>query len=131
MIVGNALSKSEQTSSTVNMIANQLSHLVLSHEVIKRFNSDGQSGGAWLVTSATTGIMSNSDIGITYSSHAQRITLHVSSKYLLSDVYGNHKCPFTHKFDHASHHDTVEQAITKLQLIVKPATQQEYQLLIA
>lgn len=131
MVVGHARIKSNEVKKVVDEAANTLSHIVASHRVTTRYNSDGRSGGAFLITSPTNGILSNSDIGITYSEHTQKIELLVTSKFLSDKSLGNKLCPWSKMLDHESEHNSVQEAAEMLINICKKATKEEAELLAA
>jgi hypothetical protein len=131
VIVGAANYKSPLVKMLVNKATEKLQSIVTSHKVITRFNSDGQSGGAWLVTSITDGVMSNADVGITFSSHTNNISLIVGNSYLQDECYGNTLCPWTKLLGHDKSYPSIDEAIEVLVKISKQATQEELELLAA
>ncbi|MBH9739897.1 hypothetical protein [Vibrio navarrensis] len=131
IIVGHARQKSNEVKSIVDEAATLLSHAISSHQIITRYNSDGCSGGAFLVTSPTNGILSNSDVGITYSKRTQNIKLLVSHKFLSDISDGNKKCPWSKQLGHESTHCSLVDALNMLRRICKKATKEEALLLAA
>ncbi|MFK5894965.1 MAG: hypothetical protein QM504_17240 [Pseudomonadota bacterium] len=129
-IVGACSGKSEVIKSEIDSIALKLSLVVESHNVIIRYNSSGESGGAWLETCPFDGLLSNSDIGITYKGNKE-YKLIVVNKFLVDDSFGNFECSFTGLLDHSSIHKSIEGAIEKLQIITRKATAEELELLVA
>lgn len=119
-----------QVRAVIDRVAMAMAHVVSTHGIQVRFNSNGRSGGAWLVTSATDGILSNAEIGITYSDKSQQLQLLVSNKFLSAEHFGNKPCSFTNKMDHCSAHDSIEQAIAMLREVTRAATPEEFDLLI-
>lgn len=131
VIVGASNCKAPQVKALVDKAAKKLQSIVTSHKVITRYNSDGQSGGAWLVTSIADGIMSNADVGITFSRHTNHIKLIVGNSYLQDECYGNTLCPWTKLLDHIKSYASIDEAIEMLVKISKQATQEELGLLAA
>lgn len=83
-----------------------------------------------LVTGATSGLLSNSEVGITYSQHTNKITLFVTNKYLSKPSYGNKVCPWTNLLDHNSSHASIDDAVCMLKQVCKTATSEEVALLL-
>lgn len=110
--------------SIVVGIAAALEKQISSHHIQVRYNSNGQSGGAFLVTDPTDMILSNSEVGISYS-QAAGFQLMVSHKFLSDPTHGTHQCFFTKKMDHRSTHDSLEHALTHLYNVVRHATPDE------
>lgn len=130
-IVGYSESVSSSVRGRIDEVAKRLSRAILSHNVTTRYNSSGRSGGAYLITSITSGILSNSDIGISCSQNTDGYELMVSSKFLASPDYGNKQCSFTGKLDHVSVHDDIDSALAQLKLVVRIATDDELAALLA
>lgn len=130
-VVGHARNIQNDVKATVNKVASSLNQLVSSHKITKRFNSNGRSGGAFLITSATNGILSNSDVGITYSEDTGSFDLLVSHKYLVYPSYENKICSLSKQPDHYSSHDSLYEALTTLRRICKIATDEEAAFLAA
>lgn len=130
-VVGHSDTKHVEVQRIVDLAANHLAGMVSSHQVTTRFNSDGHSGGAWLVTSPTNDLLSNTDVGITYSHHTNTIKLYVSYHYLADDAIGNKKCVWTGDIGHESEHSSVEAAIDMLLHVCKKATPEQAALLAA
>jgi len=123
------ITQATQVKLLVSEAAEKLQSAVTSHKVITRYNSDRESGGAWLVTSITDGIMSNSDVGITFSSHTNNINLLVANKYLNDECHGNDRCPWTELLGHNKSYSSIDEAVEMLVKISKQATQEELKLL--
>jgi hypothetical protein len=129
--VGTAMRKNNKVEDTVESIAQHLQATIQSHDITTRFNSSGESGGAFLVTDPIDGIMSNTDVGISYGPNAYGFRLMVSNKYLADPESGNCICPFTQKMDHESIYGSLEDALKSLKKLVRHATEDELQLLCA
>jgi len=125
IVVGSSRSKHEFTQINVEMLANLLKSTVTSHRLTKRFNSDGNSGGVFLVTSPINGVLSNSDVGVTFSVKRNCYTVLVVNKFLANESFGNHRCPFSNLMDHHSDHDTAEEALDMLFEVCRHATSEE------
>lgn len=108
-----------------------LAAAVDTHHVITRFNSNGRSGGAWLVTSLTDGVLSNAEVGLSYTVSSEQVRLQISHKFLATPETGNTLCSLTGKQDHVSQYDTLEQAMLMLRTLVRTSTPAEYALLTA
>jgi hypothetical protein len=63
-------------ASVVSKAANALS-IACDAEVEERYNSNGKSGGAWLITSERGGFLSNADAGISVS---KNLAIHIYMK---------------------------------------------------
>ncbi|MFV7771688.1 hypothetical protein [Shewanella marisflavi] len=129
--VGYSRTKLGEVQRIVEQAANVLAGKVSSHQVTTRYNSDGRSGGAWLVTSPTNDLLSNADVGITYSHHTNTIKLYVSYHYLADVAFGNKQCVWTGDLGHESEHATVESALNMLLHVCKKATPEQAALLAA
>tara|TARA_Y100000588_G_scaffold90079_2_gene96817 strand:- start:9316 stop:10062 length:747 start_codon:yes stop_codon:yes gene_type:complete len=125
LVAGATAIKDDLVQRIVEECASALSGLVASHDVEVRYNSDGKSGGAWLKTSLVEGLLTNSDVGLTYSASSNMYALQVSNKFLASPAHGNSDNCFNGLRDHYSQHETLAAAITTLQEVVKQASKAE------
>jgi hypothetical protein len=118
-IVGSCANKSSEVKDIVDGAYHQLFNIIGNYEVITRYNSDGLSGGAWLKTSPLDMILSNTDVGITFSKHTGDFKLIVNSKFLSSESYGNTESRWSNQMDHESKHASVDSAIEMLKMVAK------------
>lgn len=129
-LVGTCDTPAEEVQQIVQAAAMALAKSISTHGIVTRYNANGRSGGAWLVTSITDGILSNSDIGITYSEQTKQLRLQVAHKFLSDATFGNTPCSFTGKMDHVSEHATIDNALVTLRQVTRAATEDEFALLI-
>lgn len=116
----------------VNNVAYKLQSLVSTHKITTRFNSHGDSGGAYLVTSPVNGLLANTDIGISYNNGERgKLRLLVANKYLSDPSKGNSLCRWTGLLDFEGFYDDVEMALGALYEVVRKATNEEIDLLLA
>ncbi len=129
-LVGTCDTPTDEVQQMVQAAAVALAKSISTHGIVTRYNTNGRSGGAWLATSITDGILSNSDIGITYSEQTKQLRLQVAHKFLSDATFGNTPCSFTGKMDHVSEHATIDDALVTLRQVTRAATQEEFRLLV-
>ncbi|MDI5832510.1 hypothetical protein OCF84_21680 (plasmid) [Shewanella xiamenensis] len=101
----------------LNTIAHHLSSCIKSHTVEIRTNSNGLSGGVWLVTTPIYALFGNTDVGIATKSSGEFV-LSVAHKFLL-DGNGNTKNPITGKLDYRQNHLSLNDALVDLKRVAR------------
>ncbi len=103
--------------SSLNDLSQALSSQVITHDVTTRANSNGSSFGAYLVTDLTSGVGSNSDVGISVRNDI--VELSVSRRFLLDQGLVEEGC------NHRSEHKSIQCALLRMKEIVRPATESQ------